>query len=134
MGSAPAVSLRGLGREDCGTLLSWIPSADALWQWSGPSDFTWPLSHEQLARDLVVYDSNTAAIACYQEAGSVIEGERAIAPAAATATGASTRWPWSRTTTGRREPRAAMAHAFYRALGFEDRCEHSARFTRRLSA
>jgi hypothetical protein len=32
MGSAPAASLRKLGRVDCGTLLSWIPSADAPWQ------------------------------------------------------------------------------------------------------
>lgn len=148
MASGPAISLRRLGREDCRTLESWIPSGDALLQWSGPSDFTWPLSNEQLVRDLEsatddrlllaaidrdgggmighvmltvsrphgfaaidrvmvdparrggglgialmrevvrtgfdelglhrlqleVYDSNRAAIACYQQAGFVIEG------------------------------------------------------------
>jgi RimJ/RimL family protein N-acetyltransferase len=33
-------------------LLSWIPSADALFQWSGPWDFRWPLDRLQLRRDL----------------------------------------------------------------------------------
>jgi RimJ/RimL family protein N-acetyltransferase len=37
--------------EDCETLLSWIGSADALFQWSGPWDFRWPLDRLQLRRD-----------------------------------------------------------------------------------
>lgn len=44
--------LRPLAVEDCDTLLSWIPSADALFLWSGPWDFQWPLDRRQLRRDL----------------------------------------------------------------------------------
>lgn len=44
--------LRALALEDCETLLSWISSADALFQWSGPWDFRWPLDRLQLRRDL----------------------------------------------------------------------------------
>jgi RimJ/RimL family protein N-acetyltransferase len=44
--------LRPLAIEDCEMLLSWIPSADALFQWSGPWDFHWPLERGQLQRDL----------------------------------------------------------------------------------
>ena len=44
--------LRALALEDCETLLSWIPSADALFQWSGPWDFRWPLDRLQLQWDL----------------------------------------------------------------------------------
>lgn len=43
---------RALALEDCETLLSWISSADALFQWSGPWDFRWPLDLAQLRRDL----------------------------------------------------------------------------------
>ena len=50
--SSARIRLRRLERADCETLVSWIPSADALFQWSGPWDFTWPLGPEQLARDL----------------------------------------------------------------------------------
>jgi RimJ/RimL family protein N-acetyltransferase len=46
------VQLRALAFEDCETLLSWIYSADALFQWSGPWDFRWPLDRLQLRRDL----------------------------------------------------------------------------------
>ncbi len=46
------VSLRALESRDCETLLSWIPSSDALFQWSGPWDFRWPLDLRQLRRDL----------------------------------------------------------------------------------
>jgi RimJ/RimL family protein N-acetyltransferase len=46
------VRLRALAAEDCETLLSWIGSADALFQWSGPWDFRWPLDRGQLQRDL----------------------------------------------------------------------------------
>jgi RimJ/RimL family protein N-acetyltransferase len=44
--------LRALALQDCETLLSWIPSADALYQWAGPWDFRWPLDRLQLRRDL----------------------------------------------------------------------------------
>jgi RimJ/RimL family protein N-acetyltransferase len=44
--------LRAVALADCETLLSWIPSADALFQWSGPWDFRWPLDRLQLRRDL----------------------------------------------------------------------------------
>ncbi|HKO26825.1 MAG TPA: GNAT family N-acetyltransferase [Solirubrobacteraceae bacterium] len=44
--------LRALALADCETLLSWISSADALFQWSGPWDFRWPLDLLQLQRDL----------------------------------------------------------------------------------
>jgi RimJ/RimL family protein N-acetyltransferase len=44
--------LRALVLEDCQTLLSWISSADALFQWSGPWDFRWPLDRLQLRQDL----------------------------------------------------------------------------------
>ena len=50
--SGPEIELRRLEPADCETLLSWIPSADALFQWSGPWDFIWPLTEEQLLRDL----------------------------------------------------------------------------------
>ncbi|MBV9607002.1 MAG: N-acetyltransferase [Solirubrobacterales bacterium] len=44
--------LRALALADCDTLHSWITSADALFQWSGPWDFRWPLDRRQLTRDL----------------------------------------------------------------------------------
>lgn len=46
------LTLRALEPEDCDVLESWISSADALWQWSGPWDFRWPLDHRHLRRDL----------------------------------------------------------------------------------
>ena len=38
------VTLRSLEPDDCDVLESWITSADALFQWSGPWDFRWPLA------------------------------------------------------------------------------------------
>lgn len=52
MTAAPEVALRALEPEDCEIVRSWIESEDAVWQWSGPWDFTWPLRTEQLLRDL----------------------------------------------------------------------------------
>jgi RimJ/RimL family protein N-acetyltransferase len=46
------VRLRALECRDCQAVLSWITSADALLQWSGPWDFRWPLDIGQLRRDL----------------------------------------------------------------------------------
>jgi RimJ/RimL family protein N-acetyltransferase len=47
-----ALRLRPLEPADCETLVSWLDSADALTQWSGPWDFRWPLDRQQLLRDL----------------------------------------------------------------------------------
>src|SRR6185437_2201738 len=49
---AVALRLRPLALEDCESLRSWISSADALFQWSGPWDFRWPIDRLQLRRDL----------------------------------------------------------------------------------
>jgi RimJ/RimL family protein N-acetyltransferase len=46
------LTLRALETEDCDVLESWITSADALFQWSGPWDFRWPLDRGRLRRDL----------------------------------------------------------------------------------
>jgi RimJ/RimL family protein N-acetyltransferase len=46
------VNLRPLEPEDCDVVASWITSADALFQWSGPWDFRWPLERIDLRRDL----------------------------------------------------------------------------------
>lgn len=46
------LTLRSLNPDDTEVLLSWITSADALFQWSGPWDFRWPLDRDQLRRDL----------------------------------------------------------------------------------
>ncbi len=50
--SAPAIALRPLTAADCPELVSWIESEDALYQWSGPADFSWPLDAGQLRQDL----------------------------------------------------------------------------------
>lgn len=62
------MKLRRLQREDCDTLLSWIPSADALFQWSGPWDFTWPLTREQLLGDLAAASDARRVLAAVDEA------------------------------------------------------------------
>jgi len=49
---APTVSLRPLTRADCGRIVDWIASEDDLYQWSGPADFAWPLTVDQLQADL----------------------------------------------------------------------------------
>jgi RimJ/RimL family protein N-acetyltransferase len=49
---AATLNLRALEPKDCGALRSWITSADALLQWSGPWDFRWPLELGQLQLDL----------------------------------------------------------------------------------
>jgi RimJ/RimL family protein N-acetyltransferase len=48
----PVISLRALTASDCERLVGWIDSPDALVQWSGPANFTWPLDLDQLLRDL----------------------------------------------------------------------------------
>jgi RimJ/RimL family protein N-acetyltransferase len=50
--TAPPLALRPLEPADCDLVASWVDSEDALYQWSGPADFTWPLEPGQLRRDL----------------------------------------------------------------------------------
>lgn len=50
--SRPMVALRPLEPADCGRLVGWIDSEDALYQWSGPWDFGWPLNVRQVVDDL----------------------------------------------------------------------------------
>jgi len=59
--------MRALERRDCETLLTWIPSADAMFQWSGPWDFTWPLGAEQLVRDLEAASDRRRVLAAVDE-------------------------------------------------------------------
>jgi RimJ/RimL family protein N-acetyltransferase/N-acetylglutamate synthase-like GNAT family acetyltransferase len=68
------MKLRGLKPQDCETLLSWIPSADALFQWSGPWDFTWPLTLEQLVRDLDGASDRRLVLAAVDEPGGELVG------------------------------------------------------------
>jgi RimJ/RimL family protein N-acetyltransferase len=46
------LALRNLRDGDLDAVRSWIESPDALFQWSGPWDFVWPLDVRQLRRDL----------------------------------------------------------------------------------
>ncbi|HEX4009166.1 MAG TPA: GNAT family N-acetyltransferase [Solirubrobacteraceae bacterium] len=50
--SEPTVSLRQLTGADCRRIAGWIASEDDLYQWSGPADFSWPLTVDQLLGDL----------------------------------------------------------------------------------
>jgi RimJ/RimL family protein N-acetyltransferase len=68
------VSLRALEPEDCQTLLSWIPSADALVQWSGSWDFRWPLDRAQLERDLAAAGEYRRLFAAVDGAGHDLVG------------------------------------------------------------
>jgi RimJ/RimL family protein N-acetyltransferase len=55
----PVLALRALEPADCDRLLTWIDSSDALWQWSGPRSFTWPLDRGQLLRDLSAHSGSS---------------------------------------------------------------------------
>ena len=68
------VVLRPLEPEDCDVLLPWITSADALFQWSGPWDFRWPLDREQLLHDLGSASARRLLFAAADEAGSELLG------------------------------------------------------------
>jgi RimJ/RimL family protein N-acetyltransferase len=46
------LAIKPLRARDCEALLTWVDSADALLQWAGPRDFSWPLTSEQLLTDL----------------------------------------------------------------------------------
>ncbi len=66
--------LRPLAIQDCETLLSWIPSADALFQWSGPWDFRWPLDHGQLRRDLTAASEHRHLLAAVEPGNEELVG------------------------------------------------------------
>lgn len=66
--------LRELVREDCDTLHSWIPSADALFQWSGPWDFRWPLDRRRLRQDLEVAAEHRRLFAAVDPGGGELVG------------------------------------------------------------
>jgi RimJ/RimL family protein N-acetyltransferase len=67
----PALTLRALEPADCDRLLAWIDSADALWQWSGPRSFTWPLDRGQLRRDLAARADSGGLLAGIDETGAM---------------------------------------------------------------
>jgi RimJ/RimL family protein N-acetyltransferase len=66
------VRLRPLELEDCRTLHSWIASADALFQWSGPWDFRWPFDVGQLRRDLELAGERRRVYAAVDPGGELV--------------------------------------------------------------
>ncbi len=66
------LTLRPLGAADCDRLLTWIDSADALWQWSGARAFTWPLDRGQLVRDLAARAGSGGLLAGVDETGEMV--------------------------------------------------------------
>ncbi len=66
--------LRALALDDCATLHSWITSADALFQWSGPWDFRWPLDLRQLRRDLELSGDHRRLFAAVDPRGGKLVG------------------------------------------------------------
>jgi RimJ/RimL family protein N-acetyltransferase len=70
--AVPTLALRTLEPADCDRLLTWIDSSDALWQWSGPRSFTWPLNREQLLRDLAARPGSEGPLAGFDERGEMV--------------------------------------------------------------
>jgi RimJ/RimL family protein N-acetyltransferase len=68
----PALALRALEPADCDRLLTWIDSADALWQWSGARSFAWPLDRGQLLRDLATRAGSGGLLAGIDESGEMV--------------------------------------------------------------
>jgi RimJ/RimL family protein N-acetyltransferase len=68
----PALALRALAPTDCDRLLTWVDSADALWQWSGVRAFTWPLDRGQLLRDLAARACSGGLLAGIDESGEMV--------------------------------------------------------------
>lgn len=68
----PALALRGLEPSDCDCLLTWVDSADALWQWSGSRSFTWPLDRGQLLRDLAARGDSDGLYAAIDDRGEMV--------------------------------------------------------------
>ena len=67
-----AVSLRAFTPGDCELLLGWIDSSDALYQWAGPWDFTWPLDLGQLLRDVHVQNDSRRLLAVCDAVGELV--------------------------------------------------------------
>jgi RimJ/RimL family protein N-acetyltransferase len=70
--AAPRLALRALEPADCDRLLTWVDSADALWQWSGSRSFTWPLDRGQLLRDLAARADTGGLLAGVDETGEMV--------------------------------------------------------------
>ncbi|HEY6522641.1 MAG TPA: GNAT family N-acetyltransferase [Solirubrobacteraceae bacterium] len=68
----PELALRPLEPADCDRVLTWIDSADALWQWSGARAFTWPLDRGQLVRDLAARAGSGGLLAGTDESGEMV--------------------------------------------------------------
>ncbi|HTU98480.1 MAG TPA: GNAT family N-acetyltransferase [Solirubrobacteraceae bacterium] len=68
----PPLTLRALQPADCDRLLTWIESSDALWQWSGPRSFTWPLDRGQLLRDLAARAQSGGLLAGVDAGGEMV--------------------------------------------------------------
>ncbi len=68
----PALALRALAPTDCDRLLTWVDSADALWQWSGVRAFTWPLDRGQLLRDLAARAESGELLAGIDAGGEMV--------------------------------------------------------------
>jgi RimJ/RimL family protein N-acetyltransferase len=68
----PPLVLRALAPGDCDRLLTWIDSADALWQWSGVRAFTWPLDRGQLLRDLAARAESGGLLAGIDQSGEMV--------------------------------------------------------------
>ena len=66
------LTLRPLAAADCDRLLTWIDSADALWQWSGARAFTWPLDRAQLVRDLAARAGSGGLLAGVDGSGEMV--------------------------------------------------------------
>jgi RimJ/RimL family protein N-acetyltransferase len=67
-----SITFRALHPDDCGKLVGWIPSSDALFQWSGPWDFRWPLHRAQLERDLAAAGERRRVLAAVNPAGELV--------------------------------------------------------------
>jgi RimJ/RimL family protein N-acetyltransferase len=65
------LKLRPLTPGDCEQLASWIGSEDALYQWSGPADFSWPLDAGQLRRDLSARRRGALLLAAVDSTGAM---------------------------------------------------------------
>lgn len=68
------LALRPLRASDCDALLTWVDSGDALFQWAGPRDFSWPLTREQLLHDLERADHRRLPFAVVQGEGGRLVG------------------------------------------------------------
>lgn len=86
-GHDQTLSLRPLTAADYGRLVGWIESEDALYQWSGPAAFTWPLQLEQLLCDLRAESDSRFLFAAIDDSGELSRGRCATPPADRPGTG-----------------------------------------------